>query len=123
MKSFFLQGLDAALLELDDILSLSHSLLYFWTTAISFVSRSSRIRREASSRWLVIPIISLGCLGYGAMPKAGLILRPCKVVIKTQISERKKLKISVNPTDEKNVWLQSGKELKTADKRLSSSPR
>lgn len=39
VKTFLLQGLDAALLELENVLSLSHSLLYLRTAPVSIDSR------------------------------------------------------------------------------------
>lgn len=68
MQTFLLQGLNAALLELQHVLSLSHSLLYVWTTPVSVGSRRRIVRYVLEVKGPV--------LGCGAKPSAGHILRP-----------------------------------------------
>lgn len=69
VQPLLLQGLDAALLELENVFPLSHSLLYLRTAPVS-----------VGSRWWICGVVfkvadpSLGC---GAWPSAGHILRPC----------------------------------------------
>lgn len=70
METFFLQGLDTALLELQNILSLSHSFLYLRATPVS-----------VDSRWRIcgeVFEIVVSFLGCGAGPGTGHILRPWK---------------------------------------------
>lgn len=68
MQTFFLQGLNTALLESQRIFPLSHSLLYTRTTPI-FVD---------SGRWITRYIFEIEApvLGCSAKPNAGHILRP-----------------------------------------------
>lgn len=68
MQTFLLQGLNTALLKPQCIFPLSHSLLYISTTP-EFVD---------SGRWIVWRVVEdvTPCLGCGAKPNTGHILRP-----------------------------------------------
>lgn len=81
VKSFLLQGLYSALLELQHILPLSHSLLYFSSTSESVLTIRRRIvvgRRSCFFSIIAFAGTLLRWLGYGAVHSAGLILRPWK---------------------------------------------